>query len=430
MPIKAVLWDMGGVLLHMGDETPRQELAIEFGVPLKKIYWAIFDSPSAQAATVGKITVKDHWRNVGLILDIPEEKLPEFLRRFWGVDNIDRQTIEFIHLLRKYFKTGLLSNAWDNIRDLLEHEWRIADAFDDMIISAEVGLAKPDPRIYQLAVNRLGVDPGEAVFIDDVLENVQAAREAGLFAIQFHDRSQAYTELENIVTTINGSLPDELNDQIRSLTQIASLIQFDPRQLIQYQVGLEYQLDPDGRLRPFDGSTEQACYLVHRFSNAYLYYFSHELPAKIINDLERIGPQAAFKAPGEILTALNGIDCCSRSGPFLTYTFTMIPAPSEFPLVCENNGRFEVQINGRPVSWAWSVREDERCAEVAVETLPEHRRRGYARQTTAAWANVILNQGRTAFFSHAETNLPSEALARTLGLFHFSTCVGFEKSDA
>lgn len=426
MPIKAVIWDMGGVLLHMGDETPRQELAIEFGVPLKKIYWAIFDSPSAQAATVGNITVKDHWRNVGRILDIPEQKTPGFLRRFWGVDKIDRQAIDFIYFLHKYFKTGLLSNAWDNLRDLFEHEWRIANAFDDMIISAEVGMAKPDPQIYRLAVERLGVNPGETVFIDDVLENVQAARGVGLVAVQYQSRSQALTELQNALLSANGTLPGELKAQFKSLIQNANPIQFDLGYLVQCQVGLEYQLDPDGRLAPITGSTEKACYLVHRFLNTYLSYFSNQLPARIINELEKIGPQAAFEAPGEILRALDGVEYSARSEPFLTYTFRTKPSEAEFPLVRENNGRFEVLIDGRPVSWAWSVRENEHCAEVAVETLPEHRQRGYARQVTAAWGNTILCQGRTPFFSHAETNLASAALARSLGLLYFSTCVGFE----
>jgi FMN phosphatase YigB (HAD superfamily) len=56
--------------------------------------------------------------------------------------------------------TTLLSNAWDNLRGVLEQDWRILDAFDQVIISAEVGLAKPDAPIYQLAVERLGVEPG------------------------------------------------------------------------------------------------------------------------------------------------------------------------------------------------------------------------------------------------------------------------------
>jgi HAD superfamily hydrolase (TIGR01509 family) len=68
-----------------------------------------------------------------------------------------------------------------------------------VIISAEVGLAKPDPRIYQLALERLGVDPPEAVFVDDFLRNVEAARAAGLHAVHFKGPEQARAELEQLL---------------------------------------------------------------------------------------------------------------------------------------------------------------------------------------------------------------------------------------
>jgi HAD superfamily hydrolase (TIGR01509 family) len=56
---------------------------------------------------------------------------------------------------------------------------------DDILISAEVGLAKPDPRIYRLAAERLGVRPDEAVFVDDFAANVEGARAVGMRAIHF-----------------------------------------------------------------------------------------------------------------------------------------------------------------------------------------------------------------------------------------------------
>jgi putative hydrolase of the HAD superfamily len=82
--------------------------------------------------------------------------------------------------------------------------WKFADAFDEMVISAEVGLVKPDPRIYQLAVDRLGVAPADAVFIDDFSRNVEGAQAVGLHAIHFRNPQQARRELEDL---LNGSRP-------------------------------------------------------------------------------------------------------------------------------------------------------------------------------------------------------------------------------
>jgi epoxide hydrolase-like predicted phosphatase len=200
MPIKAVIWDLGGVLLQMGDETPRVALSQQYNLPLEEIYWAVFDSPSAKQAGIGQITIHEHWQNVASHLNIPVEKMDEFQREFWSADAIDAQLIDYIRALRPRYKTGMLSNAWDNLRAIIDNEWRISDAFEDIIISADVGLAKPDPRIYQLAIERLGVLPHEAVFIDDVLKNIQAARQVGLHAFQFNTREQAIQELEQILS--------------------------------------------------------------------------------------------------------------------------------------------------------------------------------------------------------------------------------------
>jgi predicted GNAT family acetyltransferase len=72
------------------------------------------------------------------------------------------------------------------------------------------------------------------------------------------------------------------------------------------------------------------------------------------------------------------------------------------------------------------VRENPFCAEVAVETLPEFQRRGYARRVCAAWANNALRRGKVAFFSHAESNLASRRLALSLGVVEYAACISYE----
>jgi HAD superfamily hydrolase (TIGR01509 family) len=63
--------------------------------------------------------------------------------------------------------------------------WGILSLFDVVVCSGEEGVAKPDPTIYRLALDRLGVEPGEAVFVDDSRGHVAAARELGIHAIHF-----------------------------------------------------------------------------------------------------------------------------------------------------------------------------------------------------------------------------------------------------
>ena len=100
--------------------------------------------------------------------------------------------------LRPAIKVGLISNAWSELRDWIVSK-DFADAFDDMVISAEVGFAKPDARIYQAALQNLQVLPAESVFLDDMSRNVAAARKIGMHAIHFTHPDQAIAELRTLL---------------------------------------------------------------------------------------------------------------------------------------------------------------------------------------------------------------------------------------
>jgi putative hydrolase of the HAD superfamily len=102
----------------------------------------------------------------------------------------------YIKKLHPTYKVGLLSNAWDDLRQTMHTRWDIDGLFDELIISAEVGIVKPDPRIFHLALERLSVQPAESVFIDDILTNVEAARQEGLVAIHFQDTRQTLADLQ------------------------------------------------------------------------------------------------------------------------------------------------------------------------------------------------------------------------------------------
>ncbi len=74
----------------------------------------------------------------------------------------------------------------------------VLDHFDSVTISAEEGVMKPDPRIFEIALARAGVLPEEAVFVDDFAANVEGARRVGLRAIHFRSTAQALAELARL----------------------------------------------------------------------------------------------------------------------------------------------------------------------------------------------------------------------------------------
>jgi len=193
--IKAVIWDMGGVLLRTEDQAPRAQLAQRFGFTYDELSHLVFESEAAEQATLGKITDVEMWRRVATGLGATTNEVTDFATQFFAGDRLDLELVDFIRSLRPRYRTGLLSNAWPNARRMLTEQYVCLDAFDVAVISAEVGMAKPDQRIFHLAVDRLGVQPEEAVFIDDISVNVEGARATGLKGVQFRTRNQALQEL-------------------------------------------------------------------------------------------------------------------------------------------------------------------------------------------------------------------------------------------
>jgi len=93
--------------------------------------------------------------------------------------------VELVRALRPEFKVSVLSNADASLRRRLETELGIHDLFDDVVCSAEVGMAKPEAAVFRLAASRLGLAPAECVFVDDAAENVAAARAVGMTALHY-----------------------------------------------------------------------------------------------------------------------------------------------------------------------------------------------------------------------------------------------------
>ncbi len=199
----------------------------------------------------------------------------------------------------------------------------------------------------------------------------------------------------------------------------------NPIELIQLQITLEYSLNEAGRLAPFPGSSEQGAYIVYRYAGGYMPYFSHRLPEALCNGLRNLGGEQAFEAPQAVLWLIQKYLPCHFNGRFVSEHLPRVPDPSEYPLVVKQGEQFVVLADGKPACRAWSERSNAHCAEVAVETHPEHRRKGYARQAVAAWAQEVIGSGRVALYSYKAENRASQALARSLGAVWYAEVVCF-----
>jgi epoxide hydrolase-like predicted phosphatase len=198
-PIRAVLWDLGGVILRTMDWGPRSRWEERLGLPHMQLTRLVFESDASRRATLGQATDDDVWESVAGALHLDPATRDQLRREYFAHDRIDTALMEFIRGLRRHVRVGMITNAWPGIRRYLETEFQIADAFDPLIVSAEVGVAKPDPRIYQLALVRLGVEASATVFVDDFEANVAGARWVGMQAVQFSSTPQAITAVRGLL---------------------------------------------------------------------------------------------------------------------------------------------------------------------------------------------------------------------------------------
>ena len=183
--IKAVIFDVGGVLVRTEDPGPRRTLEIRYGLAPGQAENLVFNSALGQAAQRGEITTRALWAGVAAQLRLDQAQAAALEREFFAGDRMDRALVDFIRRLRPRFRTGIISNALDNLTHVITDLYPMADAFDVVVGSAYEKVMKPNPAIYAAALDRLGITGPEAVFVDDFAHNIAGAEALGIRGIHY-----------------------------------------------------------------------------------------------------------------------------------------------------------------------------------------------------------------------------------------------------
>ncbi|MFI6323189.1 HAD family hydrolase [Nonomuraea sp. NPDC050556] len=176
MAIRAVVFDIGGVL----ELTPDRGLREKWGLDGRMDHiWA--------AGAIGTVTEQQVHEAVAEHYGFDEEQVSALMDDIWAeyLGTANTRLIAFVRGLRPRYRTGILSNSFVGAREREQAAYGFEDLVDDIVYSHEVGMSKPDPRIYRLSCERLGVEPGEAVFIDDTPACVEGARAVGMRGILY-----------------------------------------------------------------------------------------------------------------------------------------------------------------------------------------------------------------------------------------------------
>jgi epoxide hydrolase-like predicted phosphatase len=161
------------------------------GLPPDTVRDHFRNDPEARALLAGletgSLAVADFEPRLAALLEVASERLIE--RLFGGVAP-DEAMLDGVRAARRAgVRTGLLSNSWG---DATSYEPAfLHELFDAWVISSEVGLRKPDPAIYELAAQRLGLPPEACVLVDDLPGNLKPARTLGMATVLHRGDSEA-----------------------------------------------------------------------------------------------------------------------------------------------------------------------------------------------------------------------------------------------
>jgi len=203
--IEAIIFDFGRVISAQKPASLFRRYEQDLGLPQGKLNRIMFDSDIWHEVLVGRSTINDYWLTIGPVLGLDtDEAILAFRQRYHADEAINGGVLDVLRRLEEGYKLAVLSNAPAGLSRWLA-DWQILDLFDHVVCSGEVGLAKPDPAIFRLALERLSVEPQQAVFIDDTLGHVEAARSLGLQAIHFTTAEALEGELDRLLANQQGS---------------------------------------------------------------------------------------------------------------------------------------------------------------------------------------------------------------------------------
>ena len=198
MTIQGIILDFGGVFT----KTRPRDIVLhrceqQLGLASDALLGLLFTGEHWWSVSTGSISPDRYWQQ---FRDALQREVPPILEPFkynpWAYDELNAATIALARRLHRRFKIGLLSNATPYLEVLIA-QYSLTDLFDIVVNSARVGLRKPDPEIYRLALAGLGLDAQKCLFIDDKERNTEVAQTLGMEVVVFRSAAHLERQLRN-----------------------------------------------------------------------------------------------------------------------------------------------------------------------------------------------------------------------------------------
>jgi epoxide hydrolase-like predicted phosphatase len=198
--LRGLLVDFGGVLTTNVWDSFRAFCDAE-GLEREQVKKLFREDPEALAMLrrleKGELDEEEFSVGFGPLLGIPRERHEGLVDRlFAGMEPEDSMLEALRRARRAGLKTGMISNSWGRGR---YDRSTFDELFDGVVISGEVGLHKPQPQIFELGAERVGLHPSKCVFVDDLQENCEGAEAVGMVAVLHRGAEQTLERLEALL---------------------------------------------------------------------------------------------------------------------------------------------------------------------------------------------------------------------------------------
>jgi putative hydrolase of the HAD superfamily len=198
--LKGLLVDYGGVLTSNVFESFQAFCEAEGLVP-DRVREAFRNDETGRELLfdleLGKLDEPEFEKRFGELLGLPAERADGLIERLFGGMKPDREMeMAVVMAKRQGVRTGLISNSWGAGRYEVE---RFPDLFDGWVISGEEGMRKPDPAIYALGAERIGLPPEDCIFVDDLPGNLKPARAMGMTTVHHTTAQETIARLEELL---------------------------------------------------------------------------------------------------------------------------------------------------------------------------------------------------------------------------------------
>ena len=197
MLYELVISDLGGVVVEFNADRLVHQVAGLLGRPFDEVQAVIYHKELLLPFELGQIRPHAYYEGLKARLKLPWS-YEQFVRAWNDIFTENHDVTWIMQRLHKRHKLTALSNTNELHIQHIKATMPALSYFDDWVASCDVGLRKPDPQIYFLALQRVGVRPDKAVYIDDRPELVDAGRSVGLKAVRFENSKQLEEDLQSI----------------------------------------------------------------------------------------------------------------------------------------------------------------------------------------------------------------------------------------